>query len=239
MDFARVPSGVRSPSARCAKLALAARNLRRNTTRRLVAPLSALALLPLSCAVAPVAAPLPAVSAPPPITFTPPAIEEPKADDPAVAGVLAHLRRHQARTGLTDAEIEQLASTVVTEARRYRFDPALVLAVIHVESRYDTYAVSPKDALGLMQLLPSTGAWLAPTAGVEWRGPQTLFDPIANVRLGVAYLRQLTDRYGSVRTALVAYNWGPGRIDAFVAAGDPLPSEYSQLVMAAYGRRSS
>ena len=215
-------------------------------TRRLVAPLAALVLLPLSCAVAPVAsplaavsAPLPAVSAPPPAASAAPVVEQPKADDPAVAGVLAHLRRYQARTGLTDKEIELLARTVVVEARRHRFDPALVLAVIHVESRYDTYAVSPKDALGLMQLLPSTGAWLAPSAGVEWRGPQTLFDPIANVRLGVAYLRQLTDRYGSVRTALVAYNWGPGRIDAFVAAGSPLPSEYSQLVLAAYGRRSS
>jgi soluble lytic murein transglycosylase-like protein len=217
MDFARV--------------SLAARG---SNGRRLVAPLATLVLLTLSCAVAPVAQPVVELSVP--VASVP----VPKADDPAVATVLAHLRRHQARTGLTDREVEQLAQTVVMEARRYRFDPALVLAVIHVESRYDTYAVSPKDALGLMQLLPSTGAWLAPRVGVEWRGPQTLFDPIANVRLGVAYLRQLTDRYdGSVRTALVAYNWGPGRIDAFVAAGDPLPSEYSQLVLAAYGRRSS
>jgi soluble lytic murein transglycosylase-like protein len=213
-------------------------NLTRSN-RRLVAPLAALVLLPISCAVEPLTPSLPAVSASA-AAFSLPVVEEPKADDPAVAGVLAHLRRRQERTGLTDAEIEQLARTVVMEARRYRFDPALVLAVIHVESRYDTYAVSPKDALGLMQLLPSTGEWLAPIVGVEWRGPQTLFDPIANVRLGVAYLRQLTDRYkGSVRTALVAYNWGPGRIDAFVAAGDPLPSEYSTLVLAAYGRRSS
>ena len=171
----------------------------------------------------------------------PPVVEQPKADDPAVAA------RARAPAPLSSAHgahrrrrSSELARTVVVEARRYRFDPALVLAVIHVESRYDTYAVSPKDALGLMQLLPSTGAWLAPSVGVEWRGPQTLFDPIANVRLGVAYLRQLTDRYnGSVRTALVAYNWGPGRDRRVVAAGDPLPSEYSQLVLAAaYGRSS-
>jgi soluble lytic murein transglycosylase len=129
------------------------------------------------------------------------------------------------------------SETVVVEARRYHFDPGLVLAVIHVESRFDTYAVSPKDALGLMQLLPSTGKALAPIVGVEWHGPQTLFDPVANVRLGVAYLRQLTDRYnGSVRTALVAYNWGPGRIDQFMRAGDPLPREYSTLVLEAYDR---
>ena len=164
-------------------------------------------------------------------------VAKPAPNDPTVEAVRVRLLQYQARTGLTDAEVAQLAETVVVEARRYHFDPALVLAVIHVESRFDTYAVSPKDALGLMQLLPSTGEELAPIVGVEWHGPQTLFDPVANVRLGVAYLRQLTDRYnGSVRTALVAYNWGPGRIDQFVRAGDPLPREYSQLVLAAYDR---
>ncbi len=207
-----VPAGLRSPSARCAKLALAA-----------------LALYSLSCAATPVAVPTAPLAAA--------LASKPAPNDPTVEAVRVRLLQYQARTGLTDAEVAQLAETVVVEARRYHFDPALVLAVIHVESRFDTYAVSPKDALGLMQLLPSTGEALAPIVGVEWHGPQTLFDPVANVRLGVAYLRQLTDRYnGSVRTALVAYNWGPGRIDQFMRAGDPLPREYSTLVLAAYDR---
>ena len=194
-----------------------------------ILPLSALVLYSLSCAVTRVEVPVaPLASA---------TVATPAPGDPAVAAVRARLVQYQARTGLTDAELTQLAETVVVEARRYRFDPGLVVAVIHVESRFDTYAVSPKDALGLMQLLPSTGEELAPVVGVEWHGPQTLFDPVANVRLGVAYLRQLTDRYnGSVRTALVAYNWGPGRIDEFMRTGDPLPREYSQLVLAAYDR---
>jgi len=203
------------------------------STRIQVAPLAALVLFSLSCAVTPLAAP----TAPTAQVAIAPVAAKPPPGDPAVADVRAHLVPYQARTGLTDAEVAQLAETIVVEARRYHFDPSLVLAVIHVESRFDTYAVSPKDALGLMQLLPSTGEALAPIVGVEWAGPRTLFDPVANVRLGVAYLRQLTDRYnGSVRTALVAYNWGPGRIDQFVRAGDPLPHEYSQLVLAAYDR---
>ena len=199
------------------------------STRIQLLPLAALVLYSLSCAVVPTAVPT-----------TPLAVaqvEKPAPNDPAVEAVRARLLQYQARTGLTDAEVTQLAETVVVEARRYHFDPSLVLAVIHVESRFDTYAISPKDALGLMQLLPSTGEELAPIVGVEWHGPQTLFDPVANVRLGVAYLRQLTDRYnGSVRTALVAYNWGPGRLDQFMRAGETLPSEYSQLVLAAYDR---
>ncbi len=194
-----------------------------------VLPLAALVLFSLSCAVTPARLPIADLAAP--------VAAAPATGDPSVAAVRARLAVHQARTGLTDAEVDRLAQTIVVEARRYHFDPQLVLAVIHVESRFDVYAVSPKDALGLMQLLPSTGEWLAPIVGVEWHGPQTLFDPIANVQLGVAYLRQLTDRYnGSVRTALLAYNWGPGRIDQVVAAGGPLPREYSQLVLAAYDR---
>jgi soluble lytic murein transglycosylase-like protein len=199
------------------------------STRIRIIPLTALVLYSLSCAVTPAAVPS--------VPLAASHVEKPAPGDPAVEAVRTRLVQYQARTGLTDAEIALLAETVVVEARRYHFDPSLVLAVIHVESRFDTYAVSPKDALGLMQLLPSTGQELAQIVGVEWHGPQTLFDPVSNVRLGVAYLRMLTDRYkGSVRTALVAYNWGPGRIDQFVRAGDPLPSEYSQLVFAAYDR---
>ena len=156
------------------------------------------------------------------------------------AAVLAHLLRYRHRSGLSDGELAGLARIIVAESKRYQLDPALVLAVMHVESRFDTYAVSPKDALGLMQLLPSTGAWLAPQVGVDWQGPQTLFDPASNVRLGVAYLRQLVDRYdGNIRTALLAYNWGPGRIDRRLRRGTPLPREYAQLVFAAYSPRGS
>ena len=161
------------------------------------------------------------------------------AADPALESVLAHLARHARRTGLTGSEIETLARTLVEEARRHDLDPRLVLAVVHVESRYDTYAVSDKDAMGLMQILPSTGEWLAGQVGVEWQGPQTLFDPISNVRLGVAYLRMLLDRYdGNLSAALVAYNWGPGHVDGRLREGGALPATYSDLVLAAYGRRT-
>ena len=152
-----------------------------------------------------------------------------------VEAVYRHLEIHRQRSGLTLPELARLAETIVTEARRHDLDPGLVLAVMHVESRFNAFAVSSKDALGLMQILPSTGEWLAGNLGIQWKGPQTLFDPIVNTRLGVAYLRQLTDRYGSLDTALSAYNWGPGRIDRRLRRGVPLPTEYAQLVRTAYG----
>lgn len=198
----------------------------------------ALLLLALSCQLTPQASEPTAAS----VAATPEAAAGPGtgSDAELEAAVLAHLLRYRHRSGLSDRELAGLARTIVVESKRQQLDPALVLAVMHVESRFDTYAVSPKDALGLMQLLPSTGAWLAPQVGVDWQGPQTLFDPASNVRLGVAYLRQLVDRYdGDVRTALLAYNWGPGRIDQRLRRGAPLPREYAQLVFAAYSPRGS
>src|SRR5690606_32358275 len=82
--------------------------------------------------------------------------------------------------------------------------------------------------LGLMQVMPSTGAPIARRLGIPWRGPQTLFDPHANVRIGVAYLRELIDRYANVRAALAAYHWGPGEIDARLRAGSVLPARHAR-----------
>ena len=162
------------------------------------------------------------VASPPPVVRT------------ELAIVRARLERYAHRTGLTRRERAELAECIVTEAQRHQLEPTLVLAVIHIESLYDSYIVSDKDAMGLMQILPSTGAWLAPKVGVEWRGPQSLFDPIVNVRIGVAYLRQLTDRYdGDIATALAAYHWGPGRIDGKLRRGTPLPTIYAQSVLKA------
>jgi soluble lytic murein transglycosylase len=174
---------------------------------------------------------LPPVAAPPPATVTRSA-EVPQ--DAQLAADVTALIRSKRRTGLTDSEIEQVARTIAVESRRHGLDPALVLAVIHVESRYDAYAVSPVGAMGLMQILPTTGEELAAKEGIVWRGPQTLFDPIVNVRLGVAYLKELTARYGNTAMALAAYNWGPGHIDRRLRRGTPMPTVYPALVLEAY-----
>ncbi len=150
----------------------------------------------------------------------------------SVAIAIDYLARHA--SGLTDSETEDLASAIVRESYRYGFDPNLVLAVIHIESRGDVFAISPAGAMGLMQIMPATGEELTSELEILWTGPQTLFQPVLNVRIGIAYLRQLEDRYGDVATALAAYNWGPGRIDARIRRGAALPARYSGLVFAAY-----
>ena len=147
--------------------------------------------------------------------------------------VLNQLR--QRHNGLSDRQIAELARVIVEEATRHRLEPALVMAVIHVESSGRPRAVSPVGARGLMQIMPPTGKELADRNGIPWEGPDTLLDPIVNVKLGVAYLRKLTDRYQDVTTALAAYNWGPGRIDRRLRAGKSLPKIYPERVMQAYG----
>jgi soluble lytic murein transglycosylase-like protein len=134
---------------------------------------------------------------------------------------------------LSRLEIGPVARTVAAEARRAGFSPEFVLAVIRVESGGDPRAISSKGALGLMQLLPTTGRAVAAELGLRWEGPQTLFDPVANVRLGVAYLERLRARYGNLSIALTAYNWGPTRVSDMLRRSERIPAGYSRRVFQA------
>ena len=83
----------------------------------------------------------------------------------------------------------------------------LVCALIQAESAFNPRAVSPKGAIGLMQLMPATAAE---------HGVTDAFNPVQNIRAGVKYLKQLLDSYdGRVELALAAYNAGPGAVKKY------------------------
>jgi soluble lytic murein transglycosylase-like protein len=98
----------------------------------------------------------------------------------------------------------RFGESIAVAAMRHRLDPALVEAVIAAESGYDPLAVSPKGAVGLMQILPETAALMGLPAPA---------DPAANLEAGCRYLAALQDNFGGdVELALAAYNAGPGAV---------------------------
>jgi len=95
------------------------------------------------------------------------------------------------------------------EATKNALDPAWVAAEIRAESVFNPKARSGANAMGLMQLLPGTGADTARRIGMPWSGAQSLYDSDTNIALGTAYLRQMEDKYGQTYVAIAAYNAGP------------------------------
>lgn len=107
-----------------------------------------------------------------------------------------------ASTVPVDADILEL---VRAAASRYALPEALLLAVIHVESGFNPRARSPKGAIGLMQIMPPTGA--------RYGVGRDLHDPVKNIGVGANYLRDLLQMFrGNTSLALAAYNAGEGSV---------------------------
>jgi len=118
---------------------------------------------------------------------------------------------------LPASEVDAL---VQKSAKKEEIDADLLRGVIQQESAFHPCAVSPKGAMGLMQLMPDTASQF---------GVPNPFDPADNVEAGAAFLKQLLVRYGGDLTlALGAYNAGPGKVDA--AAGVPKIPETEEYI---------
>jgi soluble lytic murein transglycosylase len=137
------------------------------------------------------------------------------------------------QTGLSRAEVRSVAEVIERESARHGLSRDLVLAVMQTESGFHNWARSRAGALGLMQIMPATGEMLARELEIPWEGPETLFEPRVNVRLGITYLARLHARYRNWGPALAAYNWGPGAIDRRLRRGHALPAAYTKRVLAA------
>jgi len=96
---------------------------------------------------------------------------------------------------------------------QYDLDPHLVMAVIWVESKFEPKARSMKDARGLMQIIPSTGQWIAKEINIEAYNDEFLYDPDINIRMGCWYLSYLLEFFeGDIDLTLAAYNGGMGNV---------------------------
>jgi soluble lytic murein transglycosylase-like protein len=109
----------------------------------------------------------------------------------------------------------------VTEAsQRFGVPTHWIRAVMQAESAGEVRAVSPKGAIGLMQIMPETYSELRARHGLG----ADPYDPRDNILAGAAFLREMHDRFGAPGL-LAAYNAGPGRYEEHLATGRPLPKE--------------
>jgi len=140
-----------------------------------------------------------------------------------VAGVLGFgvwmLWESRPQTTVTTYPVEH-ENLIRKYARENGIEPAYVAAVIMAESSYRTDAVSSVNAQGLMQLLPSTGEWVAKKLNESYASG-SLFDPETNLRYGCWYLGWLMERYdGSMKCASSAYHQGQGTVDKWLKNPD-------------------
>lgn len=104
-------------------------------------------------------------------------------------------------------EQKQISAIVSHYSKVHDLPPAMVHAIIQVESNYNPRARSRAGAMGLMQLMPRTAKHL---------GVEDAYDPVENIAAGTRYVRRLLDRYdGNWRLALAAYNAGPGNVQRY------------------------
>jgi hypothetical protein len=123
--------------------------------------------------------------------------------------------------------VTSYAAFIDEAAQRFELPSNWIRAVLRAESGGDPRAVSPAGAMGLMQIMPATWDELRVHHGLG----VDPFDPRDNILAGAAYLRQLHDRYGSIRAMLAAYNAGPARYEASLA-GTLLPPETRTYIAA-------
>jgi hypothetical protein len=122
----------------------------------------------------------------------------------------------------------EIVRLVARSVRGSEVDPDLVLAVIAAESAFDRQAVSPKNAVGLMQLMPETVARF---------GVRNPFDAEENVRAGTSYLQLLLRKYRTLKLALAAYNAGEGPVLSYGAVPPyEETTEYVARVLRLYER---
>jgi len=124
-----------------------------------------------------------------------------------------------------------LSDLIIQEANAQGIDPGIALAVARTESGVCQWApdgsavTSSTGAIGVMQLEPGTAAQL----GVD------PFDVNQNIRGGVAYLKQLYQKYGNWSDALAAYNWGPGKMDNALLTATAIPGQVLNYVRGILG----
>lgn len=129
-------------------------------------------------------------------------------------------------------QIRDLSQFILLKSQQFNISPILIISLIEVESRFHPEALSPKGAMGLMQVMPSTAAFLASgDEDLRWSGPSDLNDPKVNIEYGLRYVKKLKSQFRKPEHVLTAYNMGPAALNRKLQRGEPIAYTYYQKVM--------
>jgi len=132
-----------------------------------------------------------------------------------------------ASPGSAPLSISQIQPAIREMAKKYQLDHKLITAMIRAESNFNPYAISPKGAQGLMQLMPET---------VQRLQVHNVFDFRENIEAGTRYLKQLLDTYqNDLSLALAAYNAGPSAVSLYRGI-PPFPETRQYIQRVLFGR---
>ncbi len=122
-------------------------------------------------------------------------------------------------TNSCDFAPRKYAEIIRMNADLYGIEAALIFAICETESHFNTQAESPKGALGIMQIMPKTGEWIASQMGITEYKNSDLFDAELNIRFGSWYLSYLMSRFDESWQIVAAYNAGEGTVKGWIDSG--------------------
>jgi soluble lytic murein transglycosylase len=145
-------------------------------------------------------------------------------------------------TKFDPAIVSILGEIIAENSARFGYDPLLLLAVINVESSFESNALgkfkdgSLSGALGLMQLKFETAKEIGDKIGISLSSPEELFLPEKNIPIGIYYLTSVIVQFNSLSNGILAYNIGPTNLRKGLRGEIPFSKEYYNRVMRSYYR---
>ena len=137
-----------------------------------------------------------------------------------------------------DIGARRFADSINLSAREFSVKPELLFAVAETESHFNATAKSKAGAIGLMQIMPKTGEWIADLLSIKNYSESDLYDPKINIRFASYYLAYLSSVFSEEWQVIAAYNAGEGAVKEWIEGKGVLsPEEIPYLETKEYVKR--
>lgn len=129
---------------------------------------------------------------------------------------------------------QKVAQTIIDESLKHELDPIFLLSMILGESSFNPDCIGPVGEIGLMQIRPTTGRWIAELSGLQYSGREDLRNPVSNIKIGAAFVKHLRETFNPhAQLYLAAYNMGQGNVNKALSK-KIWPKDYPLHIMKKY-----